>query len=125
MNRRVCVFQLLMFACSAYGTAQEHPFVGNWFGAINLPAIDLDVSVTLREENGALSGTIDIPSQQMKAVPLSILHNDNEKISFAIPKMTGDPTFTGALSQDGRYIFGEFTQGSGKFRFHLTRAAMQ
>src|SRR5581483_9862296 len=118
MKRWGCILLLVLFACTAAGSVPANRFIGTWYGAISLPAIELEVSVSLADQDGALSGTIDIPSQQAKALPLSILHNDDEKISFAIQKMTGDPTFTGALSEDGRYIFGEFTQGAGKFRFH-------
>jgi len=120
MKRWMWTLLFVVFLCT-FAFSQDQPFVGDWYGAINLPAVDMDVSVTLREEDGALSGTIDIPSQQIKAMPLQVVQNDKEKISFTIPKMTGHPTFTGTLSENGHYMYGEFSQGSGRFRFRLTR----
>lgn len=122
MQRRVFLSLFVVFAGPGLLSAQDQVFVGSWYGAINLPAIDMDVSVTLRQEDGVLAGTIDIPSQEIKAHPISILENGKDKISFNIPNMPGTPTFNGTLSQDSRYIFGEFTQGTHKYNFRLIRS---
>jgi len=96
---------------------------GVWNGAISLPGAELVVSVNLQQkDDGGWSGTIDIPIQNAKGIPLANIAVDAGVISFSITGAPGNPTFKGALSEDADTISGDFTQGPGRFMFRLTRS---
>ena len=123
MHRRLRS-SLLLFACTLPLAAQAPPDPsGDWQGAIELPGQKLDVRVMLRKSEADLRGTIDIPAQGAKALPLKSIAMEGAKVSFAIAEVSGDPTFAGELAADGNSIAGRFVQGGGRFRFRLTRAA--
>jgi hypothetical protein len=85
---------------------------GHWVG--NLPAgPGLDVEVDLTSKGNAWSGTISIPAQGVRWVPLADLSIKGTAVSFAIKGAPGDPRFTGTLSADGKTIAGDFSQGGG------------
>jgi CubicO group peptidase (beta-lactamase class C family) len=97
---------------------------GHWEGAIRLPGAQLAVLVDLaRGEAGAWSGTIDIPAQGAKALPLADLTIDARNVGFTIAGVPGAPTFRGTLAASGQEITGAFTQGGGEFMFELKRQA--
>ena len=68
-------------------------------------------------------GTIDIPAQGAKGLPLSEIHVAEEgegmRVTFSIRGVPGNPTFDGTL-QDG-VINGTFSQGGVTFGFRLSR----
>ena len=81
------------------------------------------VSVNLqKKDNGGWTGTIDIPMQNAKGLPLSNIVIEAKSVSFAIAAIPGSPTFQGTLSEDSNSISGDFTQGLGKFMFKLSRS---
>jgi hypothetical protein len=95
------------------GARQAAPSpAGHWVGS--LPAgPGLDVEVDLASKGNAWSGTISIPAQGSRFVPLAELSIKGTTVSFAIKGAPGDPRFTGTLSADGKTISGDFTQGGG------------
>jgi pimeloyl-ACP methyl ester carboxylesterase len=100
--------------------ADETAFAGYWDGSIALPGTSLGVRVhLLRDEGGAWSGTIDIPMQGAKDLPLSGIVARGDSIVFAIAGVPGNPTFTGKL--EGDRIAGPFSQSGQTFEFELTR----
>jgi len=119
---------LLALTCSfAFGTlaafAQTPSPAGIWDGAINLPGTAMRVIVTLQQkEDRSWSGTVDIPMQSAKGIPLTKITIDGASVAFTLVGPPGDPTFTGKLSADGQTISGDFTQGPGKFAFKLERS---
>ena len=72
-------------------------------------------------EAGAWTGTIDIPMQGAKGLPLGGIAVNGEAVDFAIPGIPGDPRFSGRAGETG--IEGNFTQGGQSFPFHLGRGA--
>ena len=68
-------------------------------------------------------GTIDIPAQGAKGLPLSEIHvaeaDEGMRVKFSIRGVPGNPTFDGTL-QDG-VINGTFSQGGVTFGFRLSR----
>ncbi len=100
--------------------AAESP-AGHWEGAIRLPGTELKVRVDLSGDASALKGTIDIPDQGARALPLEKLAFDGSKISFAIGGIPGEPTFRGAVGADGKSIAGDFTQWGQTFPLSLAR----
>ncbi|MDX2016163.1 MAG: serine hydrolase [Planctomycetota bacterium] len=98
---------------------------GRWTGAIMLPGQKLDVDVSFR----ASGGTISIPAQQAKDLPLekvslgepgSGAEGQGRSVTFAIKGVPGDPTFRGTLADDGT-MKGGLVQGGGTFPFSLAR----
>lgn len=95
---------------------------GHWEGAISVGGSDLGILVDLAQDpQGGWQGDIDIPVQAIKDQPLTGLKVDGAKVTFAIAKIPGDPTFNGELSSDGATIKGTFTQNGASFPFQLTR----
>lgn len=101
----------------------EDRVAGHWEGKINTPIQPLTIKVDLSIKENNWSGTIDIPTQGAKGLPLSNIHiaETNNKISvkFVIRGVPGNPTFDGHLN-DG-IISGKFTQGGVTFDFSLSR----
>ena len=94
---------------------------GDWRGNIAVPGSPLAVVVHLREDAGALTGTIDIPDQQATALPLTGFERDGSKLTFGIEGVPGKPTFRGELAADGATFAGNFTQGGQQMAFSLRR----
>jgi hypothetical protein len=72
-------------------------------------------------EEGIWSADISIPAQMTEDFPLSDVKVEGREVSFRMADVPGDPTFTGALSEDGKTISGPFTQGGAALEFTLTR----
>ncbi len=98
------------------------PALGHWEGAIQTPDADLQVKVDLAAEGGAFRGTIDIPQQAAKGLPLAgvaLPAGAEGAVRFSIQGIPGAPTFEGALA--GGEIKGTFSQGGRSFPFRLGR----
>ena len=94
---------------------------GHWDGEITLPAGSLKIAVDLAKEEAGWSGTIDIPAQGLRDFTLSDVSVDGRDVGFKMPKIPGDPTFEGKLSNDGDTLAGEFRQGGATLTFKLVR----
>ena len=64
--------------------SSEASATGTWEGAIETPGSPLGVVVTLAEEAGSLSGTIDIPAQGAVGLPLTAVSVAGQAVTFAI-----------------------------------------
>ena len=99
------------------------PVAGHWEGHIEIPGQPLAVKVDLAMNDSDWGGTIDIPAQGAKGLPLSdigVEENDvGMHVKFSIRGVPGNPTFDGQL-QDG-VISGTFSQGGATFGFRLSR----
>ena len=99
------------------------PVAGHWEGHIEIPGQPLAVKVDLAMNDSDWGGTIDIPAQGAKGLPLSdigVAENDvGMHVKFSIRGVPGNPTFDGQL-QDG-VISGTFSQGVATFGFRLSR----
>lgn len=105
--------------------AQASPSAAaTWTGSLSLPGATLDITVVLRQndEARAWSGSIDIPAQGQKGLPLANIRVDGRAATFAIAGVPGNPTFAGTLTEDGAGMAGTFSQGGGKFTFELRRS---
>jgi CubicO group peptidase (beta-lactamase class C family) len=106
----------LLFTASALA---ESDYAGQWQGSVLIPGSPLEVVVTLSAEEGALSGTIDIPAQGAVGLPLRDITVSDTDITFTIAGIPGDPTFRGIL--DGDTLYGDFSQGRQNVPFRLAR----
>ena len=101
----------------------EDRVVGHWEGQIDIPGQPITVKVDPTINDSDWSGTIDIPTQGAKGLPLSdilVVEEDSSlRVKFSIRGVPGNPTFDGQL-QDGA-ISGTFSQGGATFGFQLSR----
>jgi len=92
---------------------------GHWSGEIEIPGSALAFDVDLAEGGEGWTGDISIPAQQLSDFALVDVAVDGDAVSFRMPQVPGEPTFTG--TRDGDTITGDFTQGGQTFPFTLTR----
>lgn len=101
----------------------ETPLAGRWTGAIELPGQRLEITVQIAGSGDAWSGTIDIPAQNARNLPLSSFDVSSSAVRFSIAGVPGDPTFHGTrLPENAGVIAGQFTQGGQTFAFRLERS---
>lgn len=119
----VIIIALFPFLCTQAAEAGPAP-AGHWTGAIHLPGTKLEIIVDLgtKSGDGDWSGKIAIPAQGLRDFALTRIRVAGSEVSFALPTIPGDPTFTGKVADDGSTIGGSFTQGGQTFPFQLTRS---
>ncbi len=94
---------------------------GHWEGAIQTPNGDLNVEIDLAQEAGTgWIGTISVPAQGSKGVPLIDVAVKEDAVSFGLTA-PGDPVFHGTLAKEGGKINGKFTQSGLEMALNLTR----
>lgn len=93
---------------------------GHWEGTIEVPGQALDVDLDFTTDGKEWSGTISIPAQGARDLPLEQITAQKNAVSFAITGIPGAPTFSGTLSEDGDSITGDFSQGGQTFPFTLS-----
>jgi hypothetical protein len=116
--RKTLLLSVVMMAGSAW--AQEGA-KGHWSGSIEVPGNTMGVEVDLDKTAKGWVGSIGIPSQGTSGMPLDAIAFQDGKWTFRIKGIPGDPTFTGAISEDGKTMAGDFKQGPGVLPFKLTR----
>ncbi|MDP9170186.1 MAG: hypothetical protein M3N54_06190 [Acidobacteriota bacterium] len=95
---------------------------GHWSGAIELPNHQLAIEVDLDLAANMWIGSMSIPEQNVSGAPLENIAVINGKWTFRMKGAPGNPTYTGAISPDGKTMVGELTQGPSKLPFRLLRA---
>lgn len=122
--RFIPIFVLLSLIPGVARAADPAAAGGHWEGEINLPNNQLlQIMIDLEQAGEAWKGTIDIPSQGAKDLPLEQIAVDGPKVKFVITGVPGAPTFEGTL--EGTEIRGNFTQGGGSVPFRLGRQAVE
>jgi uncharacterized protein len=122
MNRTLVLAAVALLAVSGSARGQQAPAApppsGHWMGSIEAgPGIPVEVD--LGRQGDGWRGTISIPSQGTKGIPVSDLVVKNTSVEFAIKGGPGDPQFKGELSQDGKTIPGTFSQGGASLPLTL------
>jgi uncharacterized protein len=115
---------LLALALVVAQPASQPSLPGAWTGTIDIPAANfkLEITVTFQQKDDGLAGTIDIPQQGAKAVPLRAITLKESAVRFELaPPAAPVAVFDGILK--GERIEGTFTQGPGTGTFTLTRGA--
>jgi hypothetical protein len=122
LTQAVLLFGLILLLL-APAAAQEPSPEGYWEGEIEIRGNPMDIAVELtRNAEGSWSGTIDIPAQNARGVPLVNVMVEGREVAFAMTGVAGDPAFGGTLAEDGKSIAGEFTQGITQLTFRLRRS---
>ena len=93
---------------------------GHWVGSIEAPQQPIGVEVDIAREGTGWRGTISIPVQGTKGVPLSDLTVKDSAVAFTIKGGVAAPQFAGELSKDGKTLTGTFSQGGGSVPMSLS-----
>ena len=92
---------------------------GHWQGALQTPSMQVPFDVDLaKDASGRLSGTLSVPAQKIKGLPLTKVEVEGTAVNF---QARSDQPFTGALSDDRQSITGEFLISGNSLPFTLTR----
>ena len=83
---------------------------GEWAGRIGVPGSPLDVGIRFTVEGGGLRGEMNIPAQEIEAMPLAEVVLEGRDLSFRLPEVAGDARFRGTFEADGKSVPGAFTQ---------------
>src|SRR4051794_41165391 len=118
-RRSISTVLALLMLCAAAATGQQPAAPsGHWVGAIEAGQ-KLDVEVDIGRDRERWRGTISIPAQGTKGVPLADLVVKEPAVTFGIANVPGDPRFAGQLSPDGKTLTGTFSQGGGSVPMSL------
>lgn len=119
MNGRFLpLFAFLLFVPAAYS---QTDYSGNWKGAIELPGMNLELAVDLKKDNGVWTGDLDIPVQMVRDMKLADLKIEGSKLSFNLPEVPGNASFSGSFDDKAEKLEGTFTQGGQSFPMKLAR----
>ena len=120
MKTTLKVLSLCALLSSPVPAQAQAPAPGIWEGAISVPGMEMSVSVTLNRAGDTWTGTIDIPAQGAKGIPLGSIAMTGNSVSFTIQGAPGQPTFKGTSTAEGKSMSGDLVQGAGSFPFKLT-----
>jgi len=124
MTKRFSQFLIiLMMAMSAFSLPAATEIKGHWKGAIELPNGKMDILLSFTQSGGSWEGSISIPAQNARNLPLENIQILDKTWTWAIQGIPGNPSFKGSLAPDGSSINGDFTQGGATFPFSLNRSA--
>ena len=111
---------VLALSSAVVADAPASGLSGRWAGAIRIPGAQLEIQLEWSEKDGSWSGTIDIPAQGARGLPLTVIRVEGVAVEFAIAGVPGEPTFEGSLEVDR--LHGTFRQAGQSFPFDLERA---
>ena len=117
------VTTLAAFAIGPSGaSAQDSSVVGTWRGTLVAGPQQLEIVFHLDlTEDGALTGSMDVPAQGATGIPLTTVSLEERTLSLTFP-VPGGGAYEGTLSGDGMTVRGTFTQASQPFPMELSRS---
>jgi hypothetical protein len=119
-SRRSLLTLALLLASAPFLRAQApvNP-AGHWEGTVDLQGNQLQFGVDfIQDTAGQFTGTIEIPSQQLKGLPLLKVAVDGKTVNFYARR---DQTLTGNISGDGKEMTGAFAVEGAAMPFMLKR----
>jgi CubicO group peptidase (beta-lactamase class C family) len=120
---KACIFALLLILAPLAARPAEPGLAGHWSGSVELPGTKLECRLDFsRSADGTLTGSVTIPAQNAKDLPLGRIVVQAGEVSFAITGLPGDPVFKGTLDEAGLKITGTLTQSGQAFPFVFTRS---
>ncbi len=82
------------------------------------PGIEVEIDLATKGA-GEWFGTISVPVQGTRGLPLVNVAVKGNAVSFAMKGAPGNPSYTGTLAADGKMINGTFSQGGGSVPLNL------
>ena len=99
MQRKI-IFIVIVLALGISASYAEDRVAGHWEGHIEIPGQPIAVKVDLAIDESDWRGTIDIPAQGAKGLPLSEIYiveeGEGMRVKFSIRGVPGNPTFDGS-----------------------------
>jgi pimeloyl-ACP methyl ester carboxylesterase len=110
-----------LFLFAVYAHAQQPvQIAGIWQGALELPTgARLRLVVKLREEGGALTGTMDSVDQGARDLPIDSVQLENRRLLFTMSAIGG--RYEGELAASGDELVGTWSQGVNSLPLTLRR----
>ena len=121
IRTRILLFCTLLVVAVTVG-ATDPEVSGHWEGTIQAPGEPLEVMVDLVPGPEGLGGTISIPRQGARDLPLERVELTGRELRFAISGVPGEPEFAGTVTPAGGRVEGTFTQGGATLPFSLERS---
>lgn len=118
MKTRIISFFAALVFISTTSFAQN-VVTGKWDGNLSIMGTTLKIIVNLKTEGDSVKGTIDIPEQSAKDLPLVNIVYNAPKIKFELTAGPGNAVFDG--EQNGDTISGDFLQSGMKGDFKIRR----
>jgi pimeloyl-ACP methyl ester carboxylesterase len=106
-------------ASAVSSTAPSAPVAGDWHGTIEVGVQRIGIAVHLGAAAQGLAGTIDIPQQGVRGLPLANVGFTPPRLVFDFPAGQTTAHFDGTL--EGDRISGAFSQGPARGTFALER----
>jgi hypothetical protein len=115
--RTILVVSLLVAPTVAQAQAVDPS--GHWEGTIPVPGVEIAFQVDLSTNaQGTLIATYSRTEEHLTGLPMTNVTLDGRAISFVL---TGNTTFQGVFSADGKTISGDVTAPIGSAPFSMTR----
>jgi len=99
----------------------QHSLEGIWKGAISIPGLELEVEVEFAQKEDSWTGTLDIPMQNAKDLPVTNIIVKKDEVSFDLPDVPGNASFAVTFDATGDQLEGKFTQMGQQFPAVLKR----
>ena len=120
---RICrpLIMVALFIAASVATRAQHSSdpSGHWQGVLQTPSMEVPFDLDLaKDASGQFSGTLSVPAQKIKGLPLTKVAVDGTAVNF---QARSDQPFTGALSDDRQSITGEVLISGTSLPFTLTR----
>ncbi|NMB36502.1 MAG: alpha/beta hydrolase [Bacteroidales bacterium] len=103
MKRFFLIFTLI---CSMANVSIAQDITGYWKGTLNLGPTELELCFDIKEADGVLSATLDVPAQGAYDIPVTSISYEMMKLTMEIAPLSA--TFEGTFVLNN--ITGEFTQ---------------
>lgn len=114
------VCSLMLLACGG-GPAESPDVSGVWEGEIAGSGIELRIRACFTVDDDGIAGTLDIPQQQARGLPLADFRQVGDSLSFVLPLDHGSADFSGVVSGDT--LRGLFLQSGFSGSFILARTS--
>ena len=118
-QRTILLGALLLSTISAQPTGNPS---GHWEGSIQSSIGELNFEIDLaRNSTGEFTGALNQPSEHITGLPLASIAVDGKSLRFQVKGTPGERAFKGTISDDGKSISGDFSQGGYTIPFSVTR----
>lgn len=94
-------------------------FTGKWEGKLETPVGSYILVFNLSNKDGSAIGTVDSPDQGAMGIPMSMISPGENTIKIALKLISTE--YNGKLSEDGKTLTGEWSQGPGNYALVLVK----
>lgn len=94
-------------------------FTGRWEGKLETPVGSISLAINLANKEGSATGTLDSPDQGATGIPISSISVSENSIKIGVKVAAAE--YNGKLSEDGKTLTGEWSQGGAALALVLTK----